>query len=39
MRIRLARAALDRHLEAADAAQEPGGMFWISYLKGSWVSG
>ncbi|HZA81146.1 MAG TPA: hypothetical protein VFC13_06690, partial [Actinomycetes bacterium] len=29
------RATLDRHLEAAHAALEPGGLFWISYPKGS----
>jgi hypothetical protein len=29
------RATLDRHLEAAHAALKPGGLFWISYPKGS----
>jgi hypothetical protein len=29
------RATLDRHLEAAYAALKPGGLFWISYPKGS----
>jgi hypothetical protein len=29
------RATLDRHLKAAHAALEPGGLFWISYPKGS----
>jgi hypothetical protein len=29
------RATLDRHLPAAHAALEPGGLFWISYPKGS----
>jgi hypothetical protein len=29
------RATLDRHLKAAHAALKPGGLFWISYPKGS----
>jgi hypothetical protein len=29
------RATLDHHLEAAHAALKPGGLFWISYPKGS----
>jgi hypothetical protein len=29
------RAALDRHVEAAHAALKPGGLFWVSYPKGS----
>jgi hypothetical protein len=29
------RATLERHLPAAHAALEPGGLFWISYPKGS----
>jgi hypothetical protein len=29
------RATLDRHLPAAHAALDPGGLFWISYPKGS----
>jgi hypothetical protein len=29
------RATLDRHLDAAHAALEPGGLFWVSYPKGS----
>jgi hypothetical protein len=29
------RATLDRHIEAAHAALEPDGLFWISYPKGS----
>ena len=29
------RATLDRHLPAAHAALEPGGLFWMSYPKGS----
>jgi hypothetical protein len=29
------RATLDRHLKAAHGALEPGGLFWISYPKGS----
>jgi hypothetical protein len=29
------RATLERHLDAAHAALEPGGLFWVSYPKGS----